>query len=374
MDGNVFEPQVHVASFGRRLGGVKVESPVDSFPESLPKFNLVGAIFSVFNVRNLIICKMLNADEMADKSKTNSQVSGPLITVAICTRNRAALLEKAVRSVLRQMTGDAELLIVDNASTDNTHEVTARLAADNSCLTVCCENEIGISIARNAALKKARGQFVLFLDDDETAEPDWLATYQRFLSAPPSEKISVVGGAVFNECEVPPPKWATASATFDRGETPKCLPYRGSLYGGNAAYRREAALAVGMFDARLGRGEDSDLILRLQDAGHEIWWLPGAAIQHFVPASRMKFRGMMRGRFNDGRSIAIQRLKSRRGGLDRGFYRAARIIGAPFHALAHLLAALVALSRSYPRAAEHVLQACRICGIAWEMLVCRKAQ
>jgi hypothetical protein len=67
---------------------------------------------------------------------------------------------------------------------------------------------------------------VLFLDDDATAEPGWLAAYQRFLSAPPSEKIAVVGGAVVNEYEVPPPKWVNASATFDSGGSPKasCLP------------------------------------------------------------------------------------------------------------------------------------------------------
>ena len=137
---------------------------------------------------------------------------------------------------------------------------------------------------------------------------------------------------------------------------PKCLPYRGSLYGGNIAYRREAALAVGMFDTRLGRKgkqrmsrEESDLNIRLQDAGHEMWWLPDAAILHFVPANHMKFREMMSGRFAEGRSIAIQRLKSRRGSLDRGFYRVARIVGAPFHALAHLLAALIALPSNYPR-------------------------
>jgi len=304
-----------------------------------------------------------------DDSQKIPQASGPLITVAICTRNRAALLERAVRSVLPQMNGYAELLIVDNASTDDTPTVAAQLAAANPRVKVVRVEELGISLARNAALKMACGQFVLFFDDDETAEPDWLATYQRFLAAPPSEKIAVVGGAVFNEFEVPPPKWANAGATFDHGDAPKCLPHRGSLYGGNAAYRREAALAVGMFDTQLGRGEDSDLMLRLQDAGHEIWWLPGAAIWHFVPVSRMKFRGMIRGRFNDGRFIAIQRLKSRRVGWDRGFYRIARIVGAPFHALAQLLAALVALPRNYPKAAEHLLQACRICGIAWGMLV-----
>jgi len=309
---------------------------------------------------------------ITDNPKKNPQASGPLITVAICTRNRAALLEKAARSVLPQMTSDAELLIVDNASTDNTPAVAAQLAKANPRVKVVRVEELGISVARNAALKMACGQFVLFFDDDETAEADWLAAYQRFLSAPPSEKIAVVGGAVFNEFVVPPPKWINSSATFNRGDAPKCLSYRDSLYGGNAAYRREAALAVGMFDTQLGRGEDSDLMLRLQEADYEIWWLPGAAIWHFVPASRMSFRGMMRGRFNDGRFVAIQRLKSRRGGLDREFYRVARIIGGPFHALAQLLAALVALPRNYPKAAEHLLQACRICGIAWGMLSCRK--
>jgi len=318
---------------------------------------------------------MPNTDGSAENPKMNSQASGPLVTVAICTRNRAAFLEKAVRSVLRQMTGGTELLIIDNASTDDTPAVAARLAAANPGVNVLREGELGLSAARNAALKNGRGQFVLFLDDDATAEPGWLAAYQRFLSAPPSEKIAVVGGAVVNEYEVPPPKWVNASATFDSGGSPRRLAYRGSLFGGNIAYRREAALAAGMFDTRLGRKgksmmgrEESDLNIRLQDAGHEIWWLPGATILHYVSAYRMEFREMMRGRFAEGRSIAIQRLKSRRRGWDRELYRVARIIGAPFHALVHLLAALVTWPRSYSKAAEHLLQACRNCGIALEML------
>jgi glycosyltransferase involved in cell wall biosynthesis len=314
-----------------------------------------------------------------DNPKTNPQASGLLITVAICTRNRANFLQHAVRSVLPQLNNDTELLIVDNASTDGTPEIAARLAAANPCVKVLREEELGLSAARNTALKKAHGQYVLFLDDDATAEPDWLAAYRRFLSAPPSEKIAAVGGAVFTiKYEITPPYGMNpmnSGAGFDRGNLQKRLPYRDSLLGGNSAYSREAAIAVGMFDTQLGRKgnqmmsrEESDLNLRLQDAGYEIWWLPGATILHFVSANRMKFREMMRGRFAEGRSIAIQRLKSRRSGWDRKFYRAARIIGAPFHALAHLLAALVTAPFNYPKAAEHVLQACRNCGIAWQAL------
>ncbi len=308
-----------------------------------------------------------------DNPKTNSQASGPFITVAICTRNRAAFLEKAVRSVLPQMTVDAELLIIDNASTDDTPAVVARLAASGPRITLYREVEPGISAARNAALKMARGKFVLFLDDDETAETDWLAAYQRFLSAPPSEKIAAVGGAILTEFETPPAKRGAASVSFDCGDSPKCLTYPGSLYGGNVCYRRETALAIGMFDTQLKRREDSDMIRRLQDAGYEVWWLPGAAIWHFAPANRARFRVNIRERFNDGRFIAIQRLKSRRTGLDRGFYRVARIVAAPFHALIHLLAALITLPRRHSKAAEHLLQACRNCGIAWGMLVNWKA-
>jgi len=298
-----------------------------------------------------------------------------LITVAICTRNRPNFLQCAVESVLPQMTDKAELLIVDNASTDNTPAVAAQLAADDPRVKVWREGELGLSAARNAALKLARGQFVLFLDDDATAEPGWLAAYLRFLSAPPSDKIAVVGGAVYYRYEQPPPSWINPDGVFDLGNPQKCLPYRDSPWGGNSAWQREKALAIGMFDTRLGRKggemlsrEESDLNLRLQDAGYEIWWLPGAAIRHFVPASRLKLRATMWARFSEGRSIAIQRLKSRRGGWDRGLYRAGRIVAAPFHALAHSLAMLILLPRNRPKAVGHLFQACRNFGLAWQML------
>jgi glycosyltransferase involved in cell wall biosynthesis len=304
----------------------------------------------------------------ATAHQPDPQPLAPLITVAICTRNRPAFLARAVHSVLPQLTDKSELLIVDSASTDNTPAVAAELAARDSRVKTVRETVPGISTARNAALNHARGKFVLFLDDDETARPEWLATYERFLSAPPSGKIAGVGSVVLNEFEVSLPRWADPDAAFQCGDEPKCLPYPGSIYGGNAAYHREIAIAVGMFDPQLGRREDSDLNLRLQEAGYELWWLPGAPIVHFTPASRLKFRVILRERFNDGRYIAVQRLKFRRKGLDRGLYRAARLIGGPFQALLHLLAAAVRLPCRHPKGIEHLLQASRNFGIAWGML------
>jgi glycosyltransferase involved in cell wall biosynthesis len=278
-----------------------------------------------------------------------SPAIAPLITVAICTRNRARFLQRAVESVLPQMTGETELLIVDNASTDNTAEVTARLAAVHPRLTVCRENEIGVSAARNTALKKARGQYVLFLDDDATAEPCWLAAYQCFLSASPSDRIAVVGGVVFPEFEVPPPKWIDPRMKLELCQTPKRFPYRrASLPEGNSAYRRLVAMEVGMFDTRLGpkgetRGyrEGSDLNLRLQDAGYEIWWLPDAAIRHVIHADRLNLRWVMYSAFKEGQSVAIQRLNEKKDGMHRALFHLGRLAAAPFHFAINLLAALI---------------------------------
>jgi glycosyltransferase involved in cell wall biosynthesis len=284
-------------------------------------------------------------------------------------------LEKAVRSVLPQMNETVELLIVDNASTDDTAEVAARLAAAHPRLTVCCENEIGVSAARNTALKKAQGQYVIFLDDDATAEPGWLAAYQRFLSAPSSGKIAVVGGPIYPDYEILPPKWINIQVMGQPGGSPKRISHKDGPWGSNSAYRRDLALAAGMFDTRLGRKgekmmsrEESDLNLRLENAGHELWWLPAAAIRHFVSSSRLTFRATMRERFAEGQSAAIQRLKLRRRGLDRGFYWAGRTVAAPFHIMVHLLVALIKLPLGYPKAAGHLFQACRNCGFMFQLL------
>jgi GT2 family glycosyltransferase len=317
---------------------------------------------------------MTNADVTAAKPVADIAATNLIVTVAICTRNRAKFLERAVESAVQQMTRADELLIVDNASTDETPEISARLAATHPQIKVWCEKELGLSAARNAALKLACGEFVLFLDDDAVADAGWLAAYKKFFSAPPSEKIAVAGGAVLPDYEIPPPKWTIASTGFNLGDSQKRLPYRDSPWGCNVAYRREAAIAAGMFDTRLGRKgegmmsrEETDLNLRLQDAGYEIWWLPGAGVLHFMPASRLNFGATMNSWFAEGRSIAIQRSKSRCEGRSRMAYQMARLITAPFHAAVHLVAALFLLPFRRFKSAGHFFQACRICGFVWQL-------
>jgi len=113
---------------------------------------------------------------------------GPLITVAICTHNRAAYLDEAIRSVLAQIHDDTELLVVDNASTDNTAQVVRQFASHQPPVVGIYEARPGISFARNTAFLKARGRYVLFLDDDATAEPGLACRVSTVSQSSPFDK------------------------------------------------------------------------------------------------------------------------------------------------------------------------------------------
>src|ERR1700722_2727035 len=132
-----------------------------------------------------------------DVAASPSATKGLLITVVICTRNRAAFLEKAVRSVLAQAKDGIEIFVLDNGSTDDTIQLCRQWAAADSRVKFFHEPEIGLSVARNTALRKASGEWAIFLDDDAEVEPGWIAAYEHFFSHPPSRQIAAGGGAVF---------------------------------------------------------------------------------------------------------------------------------------------------------------------------------
>jgi hypothetical protein len=279
-------------------------------------------------------------------------------------------LEKAALSVLPQITDDTEILIVDNASTDDTPEVTARLGASHPCISVIREHTLGIAVARNTALGKARGEYVLFFDDDEIAEAGWLDAYRRFLRRS-SEKLACVGGGIIPKFEITLPAWIDpANFVMDFGSQP-CRLDGDSFPGcGNCAYHRERALAVGGFCPQLARYEESELSMRLRRAGFEIWWLPGAPILHWIPASRLSLRWLGRLAFSEGRSVASLRPRRIRPGFVRIAYLSGRLALVPVHCALNLFTAGVALPlRRGQVTARSLLRAVRITGQGWQMLI-----
>ncbi|HEU5397111.1 MAG TPA: hypothetical protein VFV81_08080, partial [Verrucomicrobiae bacterium] len=161
---------------------------------------------------------------------------------------------------------------------------------------------------------------------------------------------------------------------LDLGSKPFTFPHGHCPWECNFALKRELALEMGGFDARLGhRGdvpgyrEGVDLNLRLQAAGYESWWLPGAGIRHHIHAKRMNLRWLLGATFNEGRTVAIQRLKYKKG-ADKLTYALGRLVAAPFHLAVNLFVAAVAWPFKSGRPAVKALSRCMsVSGLALQL-------
>jgi glycosyltransferase involved in cell wall biosynthesis len=224
-----------------------------------------------------------------------------LVTVAICTWNRAALLDRTLTRLrdLRTPPGLAwELLVVDNNCTDATPDVLARHAG-RLPIRALREPRQGHSHARNRAVGEARGDLLLWTDDDVLAHPDWLAEHATAAERFPDAHF--FGGPVRPWFEAPPPRWVERSlaklgycwALIDHGPEVRPLSDGEYGYGANLGFRTDE-LRKYPFDPGYGRvgqqlssGDETRVIDRVRADGGTGVWVGTAAVDHFLPADRM---------------------------------------------------------------------------------------
>ena len=121
--------------------------------------------------------------------------NNPKVSVIITTYNRADLLPRAVNSVLAQTYVDYELIIVDDASSDDTRQVISDFA-DPRVRPLRNERNKGLVSSRNTGIANARGEYIAFLDDDDEYVPTRLADQVELLDASPPDVAMVYGRTV----------------------------------------------------------------------------------------------------------------------------------------------------------------------------------
>jgi glycosyltransferase involved in cell wall biosynthesis len=230
-------------------------------------------------------------------------------------------LETCLSSLLQQTLDELEVVVVDNGSTDTTPECLTEWRSAGPNRVMVTEPVVGLSRARNRGLTVARGEIVLYLDDDAVAPVSWAATH---VAAYRDERVVAVGGPIVLAYPDGRPAWALPElehwwSAVDHGDQPGLFPRPHGPYGANMSMRRASALAVGGFDPALGRvgrsllsSEEADLFERLWAAGGEIRYEPGAIVIHWVTRERLRRRWLLRRGFAQGRSNA------RREGLLKG--------------------------------------------------------
>lgn len=109
-------------------------------------------------------------------------MTSPKISIIVPAYNSATTIERCVRSIFNQTFRDWELIIVDNGSTDGTSGLVSSIARGDDRIILLFECEKGVSNARNRGLDAARGEFICFVDSDDTVEPNYLEELFRYSS------------------------------------------------------------------------------------------------------------------------------------------------------------------------------------------------
>ena len=224
-----------------------------------------------------------------------------IVTVAICTWNRAKLLDRTLTQMHQlRIPADVEweLLIVNNNCTDETDPIIAR---HENALPIrrLFEPNPGLSNARNCAVDKAQGELILWTDDDVLVEPRWMASYieasQRWPNA------GFFGGPIEPWFEIEPPAWVVSNlkklagmlAIRDFGPVKRAFARKEAPFGANMGFRTKV-LKQHSFDVRLGRvghslvgWEELDLLNRLKSLGHFGIWVGTARVKHYIPVNRL---------------------------------------------------------------------------------------
>lgn len=220
------------------------------------------------------------------------------LSVVICTRNRSLCLERCLDSLALQTAeaGVFEILVIDNGSTDDTVELLNTYKKRIGNLSVYVESRVGLSVARNRAIKESCGDLIAYIDDDAIAEERWV---ERIIDCWDIHQPDCLGGSIIPIWEVEKPRWlhkslegsysvmeyAKSSCFMENGDHP---------WGANIIFNKQSLINTGGFPEDLGRvggkllsGEEKWVCEKIYANNGKIWYEPRIQVQHFVPKERL---------------------------------------------------------------------------------------
>lgn len=192
----------------------------------------------------------------------------PLVSVVVTTYNQAAYIEQTLESVLAQTFDSYEVIVVDDGSTDDT---ASRMARFEGRIEYVRQNNRGVAGSRNTGIRRARGEFIAFLDGDDLWEPDKLSVQVTEAKRQPNSGLIAVDGSQFDGGGI-------IESTLFFGPACKDFPEE-SVTTGNFYHQllhnqfiyttsqvmvpAKVLKAVGLSDCRFKRASDYDLYIRI---------------------------------------------------------------------------------------------------------------
>lgn len=221
------------------------------------------------------------------------------LSIIICTYNREKYLGETLnRLANNRFEGEWELLLIDNNSTDSTASICKTFATQLSDVPFryFVEKQQGLSYARNRGIQEAKGDWLVFLDDDAFVSENYLEHLSQYIQQLP--EMDAFGGRIsplFENGEMPAwfSKWSASwVSAIDKGD--KVCPFTKDYpIGANMGFSKRIADQCGLFNTSLGRsgknligGEEKDYFNRIKALNATIYYLPDIAVEHCIPSSR----------------------------------------------------------------------------------------
>lgn len=281
------------------------------------------------------------------------------ISAIICTHNRDGYLGAAIDSLLAQDFDHYEIIVVDNASTDQTRAVVeSRLPHPR--LRYLYEATLGLSHARNSGARSAHGEILAYLDDDAEASTGWLTALSKIYQTDAS--VAIAGGKV--TLIWPPnytsPAWLSTNmagnlGAYDLGNEVVYITQPGLTPRGlNYSIRADFLKKMGGFDPHLGRvgtnllsNEELYMTEKALAMGYKVVYLPDALVAHNVAPSRLVPAWFIRRSWWQGISESYREQVAGRSGwrqlqsggerLVRGLYKTVKYLPDPAQRFENLL-------------------------------------
>jgi succinoglycan biosynthesis protein ExoM len=225
-------------------------------------------------------------------------IGRPRVCICICTFKRPELLGRLLEQLAEQRTHgefSCSIVVADNDQGESAKPIVSRFSSTCGVeVTYCVEPERNIALARNAALARATGDYLAFIDDDELPIQDWLVNLLRACHA---YRADGVLGPVRPSFDQSAPTWLVRSGLCDRPEHPTghVLEWRQTRTG-NVMLRREilAGMAAPFHRTFGNGGEDQDFFRRMMRRGHRFVWCNEAVVYEAVPPARCTRRYVMK--------------------------------------------------------------------------------
>ena len=230
-----------------------------------------------------------------------------LVDICIATYKRPALLRELLESLEEQQVEpgvEFRIIVVDNDSAESAREIVACFkSTSNLSVIYDVEPVQNIALARNRAMKHARADFVVFIDDDEFATPGWL---EQLVSTAKTYEADVVFGPVLPLLPDNAPDWVVQGGFFER---PRRVTGSVRKHGGtgNTIVNRQALKKLGFQfnrDFGLTGGGDTELFFRMHNEGYKLVWCDTALVYERIPQERMRVKWIIRRAFRGGQTYA----------------------------------------------------------------------